>query len=125
MSDGSATIRKATNGVWVVAIILVSTVFAMTVSWRAPGLNLYGRDRLMQARGPIAPPDDLVIIAVDEASIARYGRFPWPRSLTTRALDTIASAQPKAIAIDILYTESTSKTEDAALADSIKRAGNA
>lgn len=125
MSDGLPKLGNANRAAWIVAIVLISTTLAMIVSWRAPGLNLYVRDRLMQARGPISPPDDIVIIAVDEASIARYGRFPWPRSLTTRALDTIASAQPKAIAIDILYTESTSETEDAALADSIKRAGNA
>lgn len=124
MSDGSATIRKVTNAAWVVAIVLVSTLFAMIVSWRAPGLNFYARDRLMEARGPVAPPDDIVIVAVDEASMARYGRFPWPRDSMARLVDTIASAQPKAIAIDVLYTEPTTPPDDAALADAIKRAGN-
>lgn len=124
MNDGSSRIRKATNAAWVVAIVLVSTLFAMIVSWRAPGLNLYARDQLMGARGPIAPPDDIVIVAVDEASMARYGRFPWPRDSMARLIDTIASAQPKAIAIDILYSDSTTPSDDAALADAIKRAGN-
>lgn len=124
MSDGSSTIRKATNAAWVVAIVLVSTLFAMIVSWRAPGLNLYARDRLMEARGPVAPPDDIVIVAVDEASIGRYGRFPWPRDSMARLIGTIASAQPKAIAIDVLYTEPTAPSDDTALADAIKRAGN-
>ena len=99
-------------------------LFAMIVSWRAPALNLYARDRLMQARGPVAPPDDIVIVAIDEASIARYGRFPWPRESMARVIDTIAPAQPKAIAIDVLYTEPTTPSDDTALADAIKRAGN-
>src|SRR5262249_29322091 len=111
MSAGSTKLRNASRAAWIVAIVLISTTLAMIVSWRAPGLNLYARDRLMQARGPTSPPDDIVIIAVDEASIARYGRFPWARSLTTRILDTIASAQPKAIAIDVLYTEPTIQAE--------------
>ena len=124
MSDGSSTIRKAINAAWVVAIVLVSTLFAMIVSWRAPGLNLYARDRLMEARGPVAPPGDIVTVAIDEASIGRYGRFPWPRDSMARLIQTIASAQPKAIAIDVLYTEPTTPSDDTALADAIKRAGN-
>jgi signal transduction histidine kinase/CHASE2 domain-containing sensor protein len=125
MSDGSPKVRSAASAAWVVAIVLVSTTLAMTFSWRASGMSLYARDRLMQARGPMAPPDDIVIVAIDDLSIARYGRFPWPRSLTTHVIDTIASAQPKAIAIDILYSEPTSPSDDTAMADAIKRAGNA
>src|SRR5689334_22953323 len=125
MSDRSPKIRSAANAAWVVAIVLVSTIVAMIVSWRAPGLNLYARDRLMQARGRISPPDDIVIVAIDEASIARYGRFPWPRTLTSRLIDTIAATRPKAIAIDVLYTEPTTPTDDSAITDAIKRAGNA
>ncbi|MDT5059780.1 MAG: hypothetical protein QOH63_239 [Acidobacteriota bacterium] len=124
MKDESYKIRPLSRAAWVVAIIIASTTMAMIFSWRAPGLNLYARDRLMQARGPISPPDDIVIVAIDEASITRFGRFPWPRGLTARALDTISSAQPKAIAIDVLYSEPTEGADDAALADAIKRSGN-
>ena len=125
MNGGSPKVRSAAGAAWVVAIVLVSTIVAMIVSWRAPGLNLYARDRLMQARGRISPPDDIVIVAIDEASIARYGRFPWPRALTSRVIDTIAATQPKAIAIDVLYTEPTTPADDTAITDAIKRAGNA
>ena len=124
MKGESQKIRHASRATWIIAIIIVSTMVGVVVSWRAPGLNLYAGDRLMQARGPISPPDDIVIVAIDEASIARYGRFPWQRGLTARALDTISSAQPRAVALDILYSEPTDSAEDTALADSIKRSGN-
>ncbi|MEA2173059.1 MAG: hypothetical protein QOD00_651 [Blastocatellia bacterium] len=78
----------------------------------------------MRARGPVAPPDDVAIVAIDEASIARFGRFPWSRDLTARAVEKIASAQPKVIALDVLYSEPSTDANDAALADSIERAGN-
>jgi signal transduction histidine kinase/CHASE2 domain-containing sensor protein len=117
--------RQASRAAWFIAIVVVSVIVAMIFSWRAPGLGLYVRDRLMQARGPLTPPDDIVLIVIDETSIARYGRFPWQRGLTARALDTISSAQPKAIGLDILYSEPTVAADDSALADSIKRAGNA
>jgi PAS domain S-box-containing protein len=124
MKDESYRIRPLSRATWIIAIIIVSTIVAMIFSWRAPGLDLYARDRLMQARGPVSPPDDIVIVAIDEASITRFGRFPWPRGLTARALDTISSAQPKAIALDVLYSEPTEGADDVALADAIKRSGN-
>lgn len=117
-------IRHANRAAWLIAIIVVSATMAMILSWRAPGLSLYARDRLMQVRGPITPPDDIVLVAIDEASIARYGRFPWQRGLIARALDTISSAQPKAVGLAVLYSEPTILADDTALADSIKRAGN-
>jgi two-component system phosphate regulon sensor histidine kinase PhoR len=125
MKEGSLIRRHAGRAAWLIAIVVASTMVAMILSWRAPGLSLYLRDRLMQARGPITPPDDIVLVVIDETSIARYGLFPWQRGLTARALDTISSAQPKAIGLDIIYSEPTTAADDSALADSIKRAGNA
>lgn len=96
----------------------------MMCVWLAPGLDRYARDLLMKTRGPVAPPDDVVIVAIDDASMARFGRFPWSRDLTARAIDTISSAQPRVIALDILYSEPTTEANDAALADAISRTGN-
>jgi two-component system phosphate regulon sensor histidine kinase PhoR len=96
----------------------------MTCVWLAPGLDAYARDVLIRTRGTVAPPDDVVIVAIDEASIARFGRFPWSRELTARAVDALAPAQPKVIALDVLYSEPTTDASDAALAASIARAGN-
>ena len=79
---------------------------------------------MTRARGPLPPPDDIVIVAIDEPSIARFGRFPWPRSVSAQAIDTIAEAQPKAIAVDVLYTDPTSEADDSALSRSIHQAGN-
>src|SRR5262249_20827140 len=96
----------------------------MVVSWRAPGLGFYAQDRLIQARGPTTPPDDIALVVIDEPSIARYGRFPWARSLEARAIDRLAAAQPKAIGVDILFTEPTVAADDSPLADAITHAGN-
>ena len=82
------------------------------------------RDWMIRARGPLPAPDDIAIVAIDEPSIARFGRFPWPRALSARAIDAIAAAQPKAIAVDVLYADPTSETDDSALARSIQQAGN-
>jgi CHASE2 domain-containing sensor protein len=72
----------------------------------------------------VPPPDDIAIVAIDEPSIARLGPFPWPRTVAARAIDAIAAAQPKAIALDVLYVDPVDAAQDGELARSIARAGN-
>src|SRR6266542_1139266 len=110
--------------IWAIAIIVISTLAAMVVMWRAPALKLAARDALVRARGTAAPPDEVVIVAIDEASVKRLGRFPWPRHLMAQALNKISDARPKVIAIHALYSDPTNEADDAALAEAIKRAGN-
>jgi PAS domain S-box-containing protein len=96
----------------------------MLVDWRASGISRYTEDWLMRARGPLPEPDDIVIAAIDELSLARFGQFPWSRQVMARAIDAIAAARPKVIAVDVLFSDSTTQEDDNALARSIGRAGN-
>src|ERR1700730_3884007 len=109
---------------WVGGLLVVSAALGLFVTWRAPGLDLDARSWLVRARGPLPLPDDIAIVAIDEASLVRFGRYPWRRSLTARMLDEIADARPKAIALDVLFSEPTSSADDSALAAAIARAGN-
>lgn len=115
---------NSANIISLALITIVSALLGSGVSALAPGIDQYLRDRMVRVRGPLSPPDDISIVAIDDASIARLGRFPWPRRLSARAIDAIAAAQPKAIALDVLYADPTSEAEDAALARSIQQAGN-
>jgi len=114
----------SSNIVSLAAIVIVSALFGTFVSWRAPGLDQYIRDWMIRARGPLPPPDDIAIVAIDEPSIARFGRFPWSRALSARAIDAIAAAQPKAIGVDVLYCDPTLEADDNNLARAIQQAGN-
>jgi PAS domain S-box-containing protein len=110
--------------IWAIAIIVISTAAAAVVTWRAPALKLAAHDALVRARGTARPPDEVVIVAIDEASVKRFGRFPWPRRLMAQALQKLSDAHPKVIAIHALYSDPTDEADDAALAEAIKRAGN-
>ncbi|HEX5085657.1 MAG TPA: CHASE2 domain-containing protein, partial [Blastocatellia bacterium] len=107
-----------------VAIALLSAILALLIVWRVPALEASAGDWLMRQRGLLPPPDDIVIVAIDEQSLQRFGRFPWPRSLMAQALDAIKNSNPKAIALDALYVDQTTRSDDAALASAVKRAGN-
>src|SRR5437763_14611455 len=103
---------RAAKIAWSLAIILVSAALGMFVDWNAPGVARYARDWLMRSRGPLPVPDDIAIIAIDEPSIARFGRFPWSRHVMARTVDAIASAHPKVIALDVLVTDPTVQDDD-------------
>lgn len=109
---------------WALAIVALAATLGVLVDWRAPGLERYARDWLMRARGPLPTPGDIAIVAIDEPSVARFGRFPWSRQVMAKAVEAIAAAQPKVIAIDVLFADPTVQDDDDALARAIGHAGN-
>ncbi|MBI4424939.1 MAG: CHASE2 domain-containing protein, partial [Elusimicrobia bacterium] len=48
---------------------------------------------------------DIAIIAIDDDSIARLGRWPWSRARIAEMIDTLAPAKPKVIGLNILFSE--------------------
>ncbi|MGH9940292.1 MAG: CHASE2 domain-containing protein, partial [Blastocatellia bacterium] len=110
--------------VWVVAIIVISTVAAVAAMWRAPALSLAARDAFVRAHGTMNPPDEIIVVAIDEASVKRFGRFPWSRGLMATALDRLSAGRPKVIALNVLFSDPTNEADDALLAEAVKRAGN-
>jgi signal transduction histidine kinase/CHASE2 domain-containing sensor protein len=105
------------------AIIISSMLIALVVDWRVPGLNLYAQDALMRVRGTVSPPEQIVILAIDDASTARFGRFPWPRALMAQALEKVSAANPKVIGLGVLYSDASNENDDSALAQAIKNSG--
>jgi adenylate cyclase len=82
------------------------------------------RLHLRQLLKPPTVSPRIAIVAIDDRSIAELGRWPWSRHLQARLIDRIAAGRPKAIGIDLLFSEPESPASDAALAASLKRAGN-
>ncbi len=76
---------------------------------------------LFRLRGEIPWDDRIVLIKIDDASIQRFGRFPWPRRYYTQLLNRLTPAEPSAIAIDLIWSEPT--PDDAPLADAIAQNG--
>src|SRR5262249_26981841 len=107
-----------------VVIVLVSTSIAIGFSWRVTDLDSAARDLIPRMHGATCPSPEIVIGAIDESSIRRLGRFPWPREYMARALERISAARPKVIALDVLYSEPTTPGNDEALVTAIKQAGN-
>jgi len=59
-----------------------------------------------QLRGPMAWDDRITLIAIDEASLAELGAFPWPRTRYAELLKRLQAAPPSVISFDLLFTDS-------------------
>jgi hypothetical protein len=71
------------------------------------------------------PDERIVLVAIDEASIARIGRWPWSRGVHATLLDRISAGAPAVIGLDVILSEpdTTNPTADQKLAEVIARSG--
>lgn len=54
---------------------------------------------------PMAVASDIVVVGVDESSLAELGRWPWPRENHVQLVRQLTKAQTRAVAIDMLFAE--------------------
>ncbi|SEB20885.1 CHASE2 domain-containing protein [Variovorax sp. YR216] len=86
-------------------------------------------DRLLQdsARAALAPPpsDDIVIVAIDERSLAAIGRWPWRRATHAELLRRIAAQSPRCIGLNLrlIQPDTEHPDDDAALAQAMRDGG--
>jgi adenylate cyclase len=75
---------------------------------------------------PAKAGNDIVLVAVDEASLEAYGRWPWPRDRHGYVVHYLKQAGAKAVVFDILFLEPDSAAEefDAVFAEEMQAAGN-
>src|SRR5437763_4841079 len=81
-----------------VVIRLVDPTFV--AEWRARGFDA------AQRLWPQAEADNgVLIVAIDEESLAAKGQWPWPRTLVAELVRRIAAGKPRVLGIDILFAE--------------------
>ncbi|MCP5196843.1 MAG: CHASE2 domain-containing protein [Gammaproteobacteria bacterium] len=88
-------------------------------------LDLKGLDLLFTLRGALPSPEKIIIVAIDEPSMAEIEQqWPWPRSLHAQLIQQLNHAGAKVIGFDILFAEPSEPAEDRALAHALQEAGN-
>ncbi|MCC6139704.1 MAG: adenylate/guanylate cyclase domain-containing protein [Nitrospira sp.] len=70
--------------------------------------------------------NDIVLVAVDEASLESYGQWPWSRDRHGYVVHYLKEAGAKAVVFDILFLEPDRSGEefDAVFAEEMRAAGN-
>lgn len=66
---------------------------------------------------------DIVIVSIDDASLRRFGNWPWPRRYHARIIDRLADAGATGIFFDINFSYPAEAVDDRAFADALRRSG--
>jgi adenylate cyclase len=82
-------------------------------------LKVFDLYQLANPRQPVAEP--VIIVDIDEESLAEIGQWPWPRHELARMVDRLRLAGAVAIAFDVVFPE-PDRTSPGIYADSLSEA---
>ncbi len=85
------------------------------------GLDLALMDRIAARTSPAS--DQILIVGIDERSLAELGHWPWDRRHLAQLVDRLHAGGARGIALDVLLTEPTDPGADGALGQALRRAG--
>ena len=124
--------RTAKRAGWLAAMALGLAIGGGGAAFVSSGAGLafeetLGLSWLFLVRGPIQPPVDVAVVALDKRSAEALGLPPrprrWPRAVQAQTIAALDRAGVSAIAVDLILSERTTPAEDAALATAIAEAG--
>ena len=110
---------------WLISSLLTLLFLAAHVTEFPPvySLELKAYDLAVNAR--MKPADEgIVIVSIDDNSVSRLGRWPWPQPILAEVIDQISNAGAKIIGLDIFYNKSATSAEQQELANAVKQSGN-
>ncbi len=116
--------RRRALSVWVaglatLAVVLVFGALQRPAIDRITNLVFDAYQRLMPRTESGAP---IAVVDIDEASIAKLGQWPWPRTTLAQLVDRLGQAGAATIVFDIVFSE-PDRTSMAAQAEQLRLAG--
>jgi len=112
-------LRQRLGMEWLAVALLASCLVAALAYWDS--LSQFDNliyDQLSRIDPP-PPRPEILIVAVDEDSLAAFGQWPWSRQRHAALFKQLALGNPAAIGFDILLSEPGDPDDDAALAQAM------
>ncbi len=97
--------------IFVVVLILLITLKIINPSF-IKSISFLSFDLYQKVFSEQKKDSEVVIIDIDEASLGKFGQFPWSRSVFAKILDQLNLSNPKAIGFDIFFTEKDKQSPD-------------
>lgn len=116
-----------------IAVLLSLATAAAYLIWRdRPLLGAIEGQMLtwrFQSRGPIQPPSQVAIIAIDDTTVTALKRWPVSRSVLAEAVEKLSDAETRAVGLDLLLLDNEPSAErntdasagDRALAEALRQ----
>jgi CHASE2 domain-containing sensor protein/signal transduction histidine kinase len=106
---------------WLAIGLFASGVVIAAMLWQ--GTSSFDNllyDRLSAAARPDAD-DTILIVAIDDPSLAALGKWPWDRATHARLIDRLQAKAPRSVTFDVLLSEAGDAASDAALASAMRQ----
>jgi len=109
-----------------VAVLAASLMVAIVSGWLAIAAQFddSAYDFMFRLNPPAGSATHSMILGIDDASLNAMGGQRAIRSMLAKALELLAPAQPKAVAIDLLLSDRGDPAEDQHLADAMRGTKN-
>ncbi|MGJ7493322.1 CHASE2 domain-containing protein [Variovorax sp. ZT4R33] len=106
--------------------LLTATLLPLLLLWanERPGLGDVNRmlyDQVMRADERAAPSPDIVIIGIDERSIAALGPWPWSRTMHAHLLEQLAPYAPRSVLFNVFFDTPGPPEDDVWLATAMAK----
>ncbi len=92
---------------WVIGLAI--TLVVLVTAWIRPafleGIEYQLFDLRLKWFGSRAPAQNIAIVAIDEESITKLGRWPWPRSRMAALVDLLAAKGARVIGLGLILSE--------------------
>ncbi len=95
--------RSASLGPLLLALLAACLLLADSRAQQT--LRNYQFDQFQRWRPRVYEPVPVRIVDIDEASLARLGQWPWPRSRMATLLERLTAAGATAVAFDMVFAE--------------------
>jgi signal transduction histidine kinase len=122
-SEGERS-RNRVKSWLVLNLLLLSLVAALSMTYPVEELSRRLGDIYFRLRRPLPTSSSVALVLIDDLSLSRYGRWPWPRSLLARLVRATAAQHAGAIGLDILLSEAEDASDDNDLGKALREAGN-
>jgi CHASE2 domain-containing sensor protein/signal transduction histidine kinase len=106
---------------WLVALLSTALIVFIVIDRATARIDNIVYDGFLRW-GERAPRSDILIVAIDNRSLAEAGHWPWPRERHAQLIDTLARAHPRAIAYDVLFVEPADAEGDRQLGKAVGEA---
>lgn len=103
-------------------LLIAAAVILFLFGWMSRQGYFFSINKILQSAFFVGSEvrDDIVIVTIDDETISTIGRYPLPRSRYGDLLERIRVQSPKAIGLDVTFSEESIPAEDDALAAQLR-----
>ena len=105
------------TGLALTALVTLISLFQPNFLQKA---DLFVYDQLLASRAVPAQSADPVLVVIDEASLAAYGQWPWPRYRLAMLVERLHAQGARVIALDFLMPEADRTSPEVILRERLR-----